>query len=73
MGQKKGGSGGGDGEHMGRITLASLKRVAMMLKDDVDEDLLKSMLLEANGEQGVAMGVTRDEFEDVMRRAGMWR
>ncbi|KAF5879551.1 putative ef-hand superfamily ca2+-modulated protein [Botrytis fragariae] len=70
-GQKKGGSGGG--EDMGKITLATLKRVARVLKEDVDEDLLVSMLLEANGGQGVGKGVERDEFEDVMRRAGMWR
>ncbi|TGO30976.1 hypothetical protein BPAE_0002g00670 [Botrytis paeoniae] len=70
-GQRKGGSGGG--EDMGRITLATLKRVARVLKEDVDEELLVSMLLEANGGQGVGKGVERDEFEDVMRRAGMWR
>ncbi|TGO19689.1 hypothetical protein BTUL_0003g01460 [Botrytis tulipae] len=70
-GQKEGGSGGGD--DMGRITLATLKRVARVLKEDVDEELLISMLLEANGGQGVGKGVERDEFEDVMRRAGMWR
>lgn len=58
---------------MGRITLATLKRVARVLKEDVDEELLVSMLLEANGGQGVGKGVERDEFEDVMRRAGMWR
>ena len=58
---------------MGIITLATLKRVARVLKEDVDEELLVSMLLEANGGQGVGKGVERDEFEDVMRRAGMWR
>ncbi|APA08058.1 hypothetical protein SS1G_00296 [Sclerotinia sclerotiorum 1980 UF-70] len=70
-GQKRGGSGGGG--DMGRITMATLKRVAKILKEDVDEDLLASMLLEANGGKGVGQGVERDEFEAVMRRAGMWR
>lgn len=70
-GQKK--NGGAGGEDMGKITLATLKRVAMLLKEDVDEDLLVSMLLEANGGKGVGKGVERDEFEGVMRRAGMWR
>lgn len=60
-------------EDMGKITLATLKRVAMLLKEDVDEDLLVSMLLEANGGNGVGKGVDRNEFEEVMRKAGMWR
>ncbi|KAI9649081.1 hypothetical protein NHQ30_001648 [Ciborinia camelliae] len=72
-GQKKSAGGGEGGEDMGRITLATLKRVARVLKEDVDEDLLINMLLEANGGKGVGKGVERDEFEDVMRRAGMWR
>ncbi|KAM3079906.1 hypothetical protein ACMFMF_003324 [Clarireedia jacksonii] len=57
----------------GKITLATLKKVAQLLKEDVEEDLLMSMVLEANGGKGVAKGVERDEFEVVMRRAGMWR
>ncbi|ESZ96080.1 calmodulin [Sclerotinia borealis F-4128] len=72
-GQRGKKNGGEEGDDMEKITLASLKRVAKMLKEDVDEDLLVSMLLEANGEEGAAKGVTRDDFEDVMRRAGMWR
>ncbi|KAI1377404.1 calmodulin [Hypoxylon crocopeplum] len=63
------GSSSGDGP----LTLAHLKRVAMTLKQDVDEQLLKDMILEANGGAGVGKGVGRAEFEDVMRRAGAWR
>lgn len=55
------------------LTLAHLKRVAMTLKQDVDEQLLKDMILEANGGAGVGKGVGRAEFEEVMRRAGAWK
>lgn len=44
-----------------------------MLKEEVDEELLKDMILEANGGAGVARGVKADEFDGVMRRAGVWR
>ncbi|KAH6720403.1 hypothetical protein DL95DRAFT_60336 [Leptodontidium sp. 2 PMI_412] len=57
----------------GKITLSTLKRVARILKEDVDEELMRRMILEANGGAGVAKGVERDEFEGIMRRAGMWR
>lgn len=56
-----------------RITLATLKRVARLLKEDVDEDVLRDMILEANGGAGVGKGVEKDEFESVLRRAGVWR
>ncbi|KAI0885274.1 calmodulin [Annulohypoxylon maeteangense] len=65
-------SGGGGGEDA-KLTLAHLKRVAMTLKQDVDEALLKDMILEANGGAGVGKGVARAEFEEVMRRAGAWK
>ncbi|KAH7395965.1 hypothetical protein BKA64DRAFT_709337 [Cadophora sp. MPI-SDFR-AT-0126] len=57
----------------GKITLATLRRVANMLKEDVDDELLRRMILEANGGAGVAEGVNREEFEGIMRRAGLWR
>lgn len=47
--------------------------MAAVLKEDVDEDLLKDMILEANGGAGVVRGVKIDEFDEVMRRAGVWR
>ncbi|KAG9245596.1 calmodulin [Calycina marina] len=56
-----------------RITLGMLKRVAQLLKEDVSEEMLKDMILEANGGAGVGVGVGREEFEVVMRRAGIWR
>lgn len=62
-------SGGGEN----KITLATLKRVARSLKEDVDEDLLRDMILEANGGAGVGRGVEKDEFENVLRRAGIWK
>jgi Ca2+-binding EF-hand superfamily protein len=57
----------------GKITLATLKRVAKALKENADEELLKDMILEANGGVGVKQGVNKDEFEGIMRRAGVWR
>ncbi|KAM7204320.1 hypothetical protein V8F33_001622 [Rhypophila sp. PSN 637] len=56
------------------ITLAHLKRVAAVLKEEnVSEELLRDMILEANGGAGVGRGVRKDEFDNVMRRAGVWR
>ncbi|EAA31861.3 hypothetical protein GE21DRAFT_7315 [Neurospora crassa] len=55
------------------ITLAHLKRVAAVLKENVSEELLRDMILEANGGAGVGKGVRREEFDRVMRRAGVWR
>ncbi|KAJ4388726.1 hypothetical protein N0V93_006185 [Gnomoniopsis smithogilvyi] len=55
------------------ITMAHLRRVAAVLKEEVDDDLLKDMILEANGGAGVGRGVKKNEFENVMRRAGVWR
>ncbi|KAK4181446.1 hypothetical protein QBC36DRAFT_306236 [Triangularia setosa] len=57
------------------ITLANLKRVARLLKmeEEVSEEVLKDMILEANGGAGVGKGVRREEFEAVLRRAGVWR
>ncbi|KAB5563200.1 Las1-like protein [Coniochaeta sp. 2T2.1] len=63
---------GAEGEG-GKITLAHLKRVAAVLKEEVDEGVLRDMILEANGGAGVGVGVGREEFEGVMRRAGVWR
>jgi hydroxyacylglutathione hydrolase len=44
-----------------------------VLKEEVDEDVLKDMILEANGGAGVARGVREEEFDGVMRSAGVWR
>lgn len=57
----------------GPITMGMLKRVAAALKEDVSDDLLRDMILEANGGAGIGVGVEKDEFAEVMRRAGVWR
>ncbi|KAK1831557.1 Las1-like protein [Podospora conica] len=67
------GAGGGGGAQK-VITLGQLKRVAALLRaEDVSEEVLRDMILEANGGAGVGKGVGRDEFDGVMRRAGVWR
>lgn len=53
--------------------MAHLKRVAAVLKEEVDDALLRDMILEANGGAGVGKGVRKSEFDHVMRRAGVWR
>lgn len=59
----------------GPITIAHLRRVAKELREDVPDDVLKDMILEANG--GVKRngkdvgGVSLEEFESVMKRAGL--
>ncbi|ETS76701.1 hypothetical protein PFICI_12088 [Pestalotiopsis fici W106-1] len=70
------GSGGGQQQQevgTETLTIAHLRRVAMTLKQDVPEDLLRDMVLEANYGAGVGRGVNRKEFEEVMRRAGVWK
>ncbi|KAI3392656.1 hypothetical protein diail_5337 [Diaporthe ilicicola] len=57
----------------GVITVAHLKRVAAVLKEEVDDALLRDMILEANGGAGVGKGVKKSDFDHVMRRAGVWR
>ncbi|KAK4103913.1 hypothetical protein N658DRAFT_465635 [Parathielavia hyrcaniae] len=39
----------------------------------VTEEVLRDMILEANGGAGVGKGVRKEEFDGVMRRAGVWR
>ena len=64
---------GEDSEGSAVITMAQLRRVAATIKEEVGDDVLRDMILEANGGAGVGKGVTRDQFESVMRRAGVWR
>ncbi|KAH0559754.1 hypothetical protein GP486_003734 [Trichoglossum hirsutum] len=61
-----------NGDDEGPITMSHLRRVARELKEDVSEEVLKDMILEANGGGSVARGVRRDEFEGVMKRAGVF-
>ncbi|KAF2466163.1 EF-hand superfamily Ca2+-modulated protein [Lindgomyces ingoldianus] len=61
----------------GPITLAHLRRIAKELREDVPDEVLKDMILEANG--GVngkgrgrdVGGVGLEDFENVMKRAGL--
>lgn len=59
----------------GPITMAHLKRVARELREEVPEQVLRDMILEANGggaNSEVQRGVDVKEFEGVMRRAGVF-
>ncbi|KAM0088963.1 hypothetical protein ACP6JD_007724 [Aspergillus fumigatus] len=57
----------------GPITLGHLRRIARELKEDnLGDELLKDMILEANGGAGVNAGVTLEQFHDVMTRAGVF-
>lgn len=56
----------------GVITIGHLRRVARELREEVSDDMLRNMILEANGGAGVSRGVRVEEFEAVMRRAGVF-
>jgi Ca2+-binding EF-hand superfamily protein len=58
----------------GPITLTDLRRVARTLREEVSDDVLKDMIVEANGEgrDGWRRGVAIEDFEAVMRRAGVF-
>ncbi|KZF26627.1 EF-hand superfamily Ca2+-modulated protein [Xylona heveae TC161] len=56
----------------GPISLAHLRRVARELREEVSDDVLRDMILEANGGEGVHRGVRLEDFEAVMRRAGVF-
>lgn len=56
------------------VTIEDLRRVRGVLKEDgVSEDVLRAMVLEANGGVGVGRGVGREGMEGVMRRCGILR
>lgn len=59
----------------GPITLGHLRRVAKELREDVPDEVLRDMILEANGGvrgKGKDIGtVSLEEFESVMKRAGL--
>ncbi|KAK2861141.1 hypothetical protein FQN49_004507 [Arthroderma sp. PD_2] len=54
----------------GPILISHLRAVAKSLKEDVSEDLMKDMIREANGGDGIQAGVSIEQFKDVMNRAG---
>ncbi|KIV87898.1 hypothetical protein PV11_03414 [Exophiala sideris] len=55
------------------IRLQDLRVVAKTLKEDISDDVLKAMILEANGGQGIGRGVNLDDFRAVMTRAGVFQ
>ncbi|KAJ9637793.1 hypothetical protein H2199_007287 [Coniosporium tulheliwenetii] len=55
-----------------KIKMSQLRRIANQIKEEVGDDVLRDMILEANGGAGVEAGVGREEFEGVMRRAGVF-
>lgn len=57
----------------GPITLMHLRRVARELKEDVSDEMLRNMILEANGGAGLTKGVGVEDFEGVMTRAGVFQ
>ncbi|OAP62576.1 calmodulin [Fonsecaea erecta] len=54
------------------IRLEDLRAVAKTLNEDDDVEVLKAMILEANGGKGVNRGVNIDEFQSIMTRAGVF-
>lgn len=56
----------------GPILLSHLRRVAKDLKEDVSDELLRDMIREANGGEGLHAGVNVEQFKDVMKRAGVF-
>ncbi|WPG99864.1 hypothetical protein R9X50_00268400 [Acrodontium crateriforme] len=52
------------------ITLHDLKRVARELRENIPDPLLRDMIREATG--GELGGVSMDDFESVMKRAGVF-
>ncbi|EFE42368.1 hypothetical protein TRV_02892 [Trichophyton verrucosum HKI 0517] len=56
----------------GPILMSHLRAVAKSLKEDVSEELMKDMIREANGGDGIQSGVNIEQFKDVMKRAGVF-
>ena len=46
--------------------------MARELKEDVSDEMLRNMVLEANGGAGLSKGVGVEDFEVVMTRAGVF-
>ncbi|EHY53279.1 hypothetical protein ABEF92_000617 [Exophiala dermatitidis] len=55
------------------IRLQDLRAVAKLLKEDVSDDVLKAMILEANGGKGIGRGVNMEDFRAIMTRAGVFQ
>lgn len=57
----------------GPIKLNDLKAIAKTLREDVSDDVLKAMILEANGGAGVSTGVDIEAFQAILTRAGVFQ
>jgi hydroxyacylglutathione hydrolase len=57
----------------GPINIHHLRRIAKDLKEEVGDELLRHMILEANGGTGVNKGVGVEDFRGVMMRAGVFQ
>lgn len=57
----------------GPIHIHHLRRVARELKEDVGDDMLRTMVLEANNGAGVSKGVNMEDFQAIMTRAGVFQ
>lgn len=55
------------------ITLGALRRITRKLKEEVSDAVLRDMILKANDGADVENNVRKEEFEGVMRRAGVFR
>ena len=56
----------------GPINIQHLRRVAKEMREDVSDEVLRAMILEANGGSGVGRGVGIEDFRGVMVRAGVF-
>lgn len=58
-----------------RITVNGLRRVAKALGENIKEDVIRDMVMEANGmgPEGIGKGVGREDFAGIMKRIGMLR
>lgn len=54
------------------ITFHDLRKIAGQLNQEVSDDVLKAMIVEANGGNGVGAGVDMGQFRRVMSRAGVF-
>ncbi len=54
------------------ITFHDLRRIAGLLNQDISDDVLKAMIIEANGGHNVGSGVDMEQFREVMSKAGVF-
>ena len=57
----------------GPINIHHLRRVAKELRENISDEILRNMILEANGGAGVNRGVGIEDFQGVMTRAGVFQ